>query len=244
MNTRTALLGLFVALTIVLASATVYESGIRTTLTSTTTVTQNNTFTQTSTVTILSSRTLTQTTTVTSTFDLTKALTDAYLSHIGAIESRNATALAAQYETNATLLGAVPGGVNDSFDGITNITRFYEETPANNSQALSCLLCLAFKAPFAVANETYSTTASNNDKTGNVMSHLVFYGNTSIDSGCYLLNIGPCKASIYIMGFDISYVLQGERWLISTESLTYFNAYGCISVSLSADGSVLYCPTL
>lgn len=39
MNTRTALLGLFVALTIVLASTTLYESGIRTTLTSTTTST-------------------------------------------------------------------------------------------------------------------------------------------------------------------------------------------------------------
>ncbi len=45
MNVRTALLGLFVALTIVLASTTVYESGIRTTLTSTSTST--NTFTST-----------------------------------------------------------------------------------------------------------------------------------------------------------------------------------------------------
>lgn len=59
LNARTALLGLFVALTIVLASTTVYESGTRTTLTSTSTSTIASTNTLTS--------TLTQTTTVTST---------------------------------------------------------------------------------------------------------------------------------------------------------------------------------
>jgi hypothetical protein len=235
LNARKALLGLFVALTIAFASTTVYESGIRTTVTST--ITSTSTAISVSTTT----STTTQTITVASTFDLPKALHDAYLSHIGAIDSRNATALAAQYETNATWMGAVPGGVRDSIVGITNITRFYEEAPVNNSQAVSCLLCLAFKAPFAVANETYSTTVSNDDKTGNVMSHLVFYGNTSIESGCYFPNIGPCKASIYIMGFDISYVLQGDRWLISTESLTYFNSYGCLTLTLSPDGSVLRC---
>jgi hypothetical protein len=54
LNARSALLGLFVALTIVLASTTVYESGIRTTLTSTSTST--NTLTSTpSTVTTTSS---------------------------------------------------------------------------------------------------------------------------------------------------------------------------------------------
>jgi hypothetical protein len=43
LNVRTSLLGLFVALTIVLASTTVYESGIRTTSTSTSTLTQYST---------------------------------------------------------------------------------------------------------------------------------------------------------------------------------------------------------
>ena len=45
MNARAALLGLFVALTIILASTTVYESGARTTLTST--ITSTSTLTQT-----------------------------------------------------------------------------------------------------------------------------------------------------------------------------------------------------
>jgi hypothetical protein len=57
LNSRSALLGLFVALTIVLASTTVYESGIRTTLTSTSTLTNTltSTLTQTSTKTTTSS---------------------------------------------------------------------------------------------------------------------------------------------------------------------------------------------
>jgi hypothetical protein len=58
LNVRTALLGLFVALTIVLASTTVYESGIRTTLTSTSTLTGTTTTattTSTSTITKTSS---------------------------------------------------------------------------------------------------------------------------------------------------------------------------------------------
>jgi hypothetical protein len=47
LNARSALLGLFVALTIVLASTTAYESGTRTTLTSTSTLTQTTTVTPT-----------------------------------------------------------------------------------------------------------------------------------------------------------------------------------------------------
>jgi hypothetical protein len=66
LNVRTALLGLFVALTIVLASATVYESGIRTTLTSTSTLMQNNIVTQTRMVTVNNTLTLTTTRTVSS----------------------------------------------------------------------------------------------------------------------------------------------------------------------------------
>jgi hypothetical protein len=52
LKVRSALLGLFMALTIVLASTTVYESGLRTTLTSTRTLT--STLTQTTTVTATS----------------------------------------------------------------------------------------------------------------------------------------------------------------------------------------------
>ena len=65
MNARSVLLALFVALTIVLASTTVYESGMRTTVTSTSTST--NTLTSTSTNTLTS--------TVTTTSTLTGAVT-------------------------------------------------------------------------------------------------------------------------------------------------------------------------
>jgi len=240
LNVRTGLLGLFVVLTIVFASTTAYESGIRTTLTSTSTAISVSTTTSTT----------TQTTTVTSMLDLTKALTDAYLSHIGAIVSQNATALAAQYEANATLLYASPqGGVfppslDGSVNGIANITRFYEgslQTNKNNSQYVSCVTCITLKVPFAVANETISITVSSNEKAGNVTSHLVFYGTLSF-GGCYVQGVGSCNTQAYALGFGISYVLQGDRWLISTESLAYVYVDKCITAYSSPDGSVFYCP--
>jgi hypothetical protein len=234
LNVRTGVLGLLVALTIVLASTTIYESGARTTVTSTSTTTSVSTVTSTT----------TQTTTFTSTVDLTKTLTDAYASHIGAIESRNATGLAAQYETNATLQYSVWNGsaeLSGSVGGTANITRFYGGEPTNMSQAVSCPTCIDLKAPFAVANETYSIMMSSDDKAGSIMSHLVFYGNDSVDGGCYVIGVGACNMDVYVMSFDISYVLHGGGWLISTESLTYINSSACMALSLSSDGSIVTC---
>jgi hypothetical protein len=232
-------MGLFAVLTILFASTTVYESGIRTTLTSTSTATSVSTTTSTT----------TQTTTVTSRLDLTKTITEAYLSHIGAIESQNATALAAQYETNATLLYASQGGVFPSFldgsvNGIANITRFYEgslQTNKNNSGYVSCVTCFDLKVPFAVANETISMTVSSDEKAGNVTSHLVFY--STVMTVCDDPGQGVyCNATWYAMGFDISFVLQGDRWLISTDRLMYIDNARCTGASSSLDGSVFYCP--
>ncbi len=231
-------------LTIVFASATVYESGIRTTLTSTSTATRTATSVSTTT------STTTQTTMVTSTLDLTKALTDAYLSHIGAIEFQNVTALTAQYETNANLLYASQGGVFPSFldgsvNGIANITRLYEGSLQENEnysyQYVSCLTCITLKVPFAVANETISVTVSSNEKAGNVTSDLVFYGNCPICS-FYVQGVGVSNIEAYAMGFHISYVLQGGRWLISTESQAYIYVDKCFTTYLSPYGSIFYCP--
>ncbi len=236
MNVKTALMGLFVVLTIVFASTTVYESGIRTTLTSTSTVTSVSTITSTT----------TETTTVTSTLDLTKALTDAYLSHIGAIESQNATALAAQYEANVTLyynITGLPSYLDGGVSGVANITRFYDgslQTNKNNSAYVSCLQCFELKVPFAAANETISITVSSNEKAGNVTSNLVFYGTTK--GGVYEEGVGLINTAGYAMGFNISYVFQGGRWLISTESLAYIYEDRCITSCLSPDGSIFYCP--
>jgi hypothetical protein len=224
LNARTALLGLFVVLTIALASTTVYESGIRTTLTSTSTSTSTAISVSITTTTETSVSTITTTSFV----NPTKVIEDAYLSHIGAIVSQNATALAAQYETNATLLYTMsPNGnpPNGSFHGSANITRFYEGS--------AFLL-----STYAVANETHSMTMSNDDKAGNVTSHLVFYGTNTH----HHIPGQQGFAFAYVIGLDLSYVLQGGRWLISTESLTYINAFGCPTEVLSPDGSVLTCP--
>jgi len=225
LNARTALLGLFVALTIIFASITIYESGTRTTLTSTSIST--STAIRISTVT----STTTQTTTVTSTFDLAKALTDAYLSHIAAVESGNMTALAAQYEANATLYATTQGGnFGYYFDGVANITSFYRGELSNQ-----CPPCFGVDFPFAgVANETYSLTTSKDLNAGNVTSQLILYGTG-----------GPFGQSTFTNGerFGISYLLQGDRWLISTESLTQISGGYCQMVSLTPDGVLICTPS-
>lgn len=206
--------------------------------TSTSVSTTTETLTATSVSTTTSTTTLT--TTFTSTFDPTKTLTDAYLSHIGAIESRNASALVSQYETNAMLQYPLSTGTAELFEGAANITRFYEEQPTNTSQAISCVTCIELKAPFALANETHSIIVSSDDKTGDVTSNLVFYGTISF-GGCYVQGVGSCDTQYYSIGFDISYVLQGNSWLISTEILTHISNAPCTTAYSSPDGSVFYC---
>ena len=80
-------------------------------------------------------------------------------------------------------------------------------------------------APFAVANVTYSATVSNDGEEGNVSSRLIFYGR---DTQCPAFAISfqcPGGTAFYsVTGFDISYVLQGDHWLISTENVTIINS--------------------
>ncbi|MDG6967151.1 MAG: hypothetical protein JRN58_03200 [Nitrososphaerota archaeon] len=232
MNARTALLGIFVALTIAFASTTIYESGIRASLTPTDTSTVTHTIVSTSMLTSVSVSTITTVSLV----DHTTALKDAYLSHIGAIETENATVLAAQYETNATLQATVIEMPPSGFDGIANITKFYEGN--------DCPKCFSdMKLPLSVANETYSLTMSGDLSTGNVTSRLIFYGTPNYRVS-YLG--GPPPSGTVVtdsVGFKISYVLQGDSWLISTESLTYYTGGLCQVLSLSPDG-VLTCPPL
>jgi len=199
------------------------------------TFTSVSTTTDTVTATSVSTTTTTTVSTIT-TFpvNLTATLADAYLSHVGAIESENATALASQYETNATLLVA-----SQSFDGSGNITGFYAENP--------CSICFLADGPFYpyshdVANDTYSIAMSNSTlKTGTVTSHLILYGDAT-HACCY--PSFSSNAYYYIIGFDVSYVLQGDRWLISTESLTDSGLNYCDAISISPDGNVFTCQGL
>ena len=234
LNVRTALLGLFVALTIVFASTTAYESSVRTTLPST------RTSIITSTLTAISVSTSVSTTTMTPTLNSTGELKDAYLSHISAIESESALVLAAQYEISATLTlvygGQLAGFANVTDGGIPNITRFFETGGPLTGDPLT--------APFSVANVTYSATLSQDGSQGNVASRLIFYGK---DTQCPAYAISfqcPSGTAFYaVTGFDISYVLQGGRWLISTENMSITHEDMCVPVSISPDGSVLTCPT-
>jgi hypothetical protein len=151
--------------------------------------------------------------------------------------------LAAQYETNATLQYSLWNGTTEltgGFDGVANITRFLVEDPAKLPQGYYCDTCFDLKAPFGVANETHSMMVSSDDEAGDVTSHLLFWGVQS-PGACYQPGVGSCVAGYFLMGFDISYVLQGDHWLISTENLTYGGSGGCTSASSSPNGSVFYC---
>jgi len=171
--------------------------------------------------------------------NLTATLADAYLSHIGAIESQNATTSAAQYETNATLLVVsllfLPVvNINTTYDGSANITRFYAESP--------CSICFLvdgsyYPASNAVANDNYSIAVSNGGSTGRVTSHFILYG---FASGVCCYTSGTA-AYYYGFGFDMSYVLQGGHWLISTESQTVTSMDYCAAFSMSPDGNVFTC---
>lgn len=188
--------------------------------------------TTTDTVTATSVSTIT--TTAFPSVNLTATLADAYLSHIGAIESQNATALAAQYDANATLqVGS--NRLNGSYD----ITRFYAENP--------CSICFLvdghpfYPASSSVANDTYSAGLTNSGSTGRVTSYLKLYGGAS-GACCY-----PSFTSnsyCFVIGFDMTYVLQGDRWLISTESLTDNGLTYCDAITVSPDGSVLTCQSV
>lgn len=241
MNVRTALLGVFVALTIVFASTTVYESVIRTTIIATST----STATATSVSTITSTSVSVSTVTTASSATLTKPLTDAYFSHIGAIVSANGTALAAQYETNATLLYDFPDATpsHSSYNGTINIQYFYGRGFPGDVLTYNMGLQAFPTYNIAVANDTYSIVISNDLSAANVTSHLVFYGN---DPECPIATVDfQCPsgtAYYYVMAFVVSYVLHGDRWLISTENVTNINNGLCVPASLSADGSVFTCP--
>ena len=114
MNARSALLGLFVALTIVLASTTVYESGTRTTLTSTSTSTDTST------------STLTQTTTVTSTTRLTtSALFSSVLLGNTALVLNSSDGLGLTIQVEPSLNGSYTFTVRESnlLNSVNNVTE-------------------------------------------------------------------------------------------------------------------------
>jgi len=173
------------------------------------------------------------TVTTSSAVNLSASLASAYLSHIGAIESQNATTLAAQYETNATLITdgyRFGSSVNATYHGVGNITSFYAENP--------CSICslpygVSYPNSHSVANQTYSAAYHGGD-TGSVTSSLVLYAGGSC---CY--PIATTGVYYYAVSFEMTYVLQGDRWLISTESQTAGGGDFCTTYSFA--GSTLYC---
>lgn len=123
---------------------------------------------------------------------------------------------------------------NTTYDGSGNITRFYAENPCS-----ICFLAYGsfFPASNAVANDAYSIAMSNGGNAGKVTSHFILYGFAS-GVCCYA---SGTTAYYYDFGFDMSYVLQGGHWLISTESQTVTGMDYCSAATLSPDGNVFTC---
>jgi hypothetical protein len=119
LNARTALLCLFVTLTVVLASTTVYESGTRTTLTSTST----------------STSTLTQTTTVTSTTRLTTALFSSVLLGNTALVLNSSDHLGLSLQAEPDLNGnyTFTVRVSNLLNSVNNVTEADEWNPTQDS---------------------------------------------------------------------------------------------------------------
>jgi hypothetical protein len=120
-NARTALLGLFVALTIVLASTTVYESGARTTVLASTTVYESGART-----TVTSTSTLTQTMTVTSTTRLTtSALASSVLLGDTALVLNSSDGLGLTIQVEPSLKGNYTFTVRESnlLNSVNNVTE-------------------------------------------------------------------------------------------------------------------------
>jgi hypothetical protein len=105
MNVRTALLGLFMALTIVLASTTFYESTSKTTITSTSTQTE------------------------TSTTTLQPPVMPSVYEWVYYLQSRDANSLASMYavRANITWTGDIPG-IAGTYEGRGNIEILYGST--------------------------------------------------------------------------------------------------------------------
>jgi hypothetical protein len=210
LNARSALLGLFVALTIVLASTTVYESGTRTTLTSTSTST--NTLTS----------TLTQTTTVTSTTRVTMStLFSSVFGTPAAFVLNSSDGLGLSLQVEPSLNGNYTITVRESnfLNSVNNVTEADEWKYTQDS-----LACgpdpYTNPVVFAVVQGRYGQNNYTSSKA------LPFY-NTG--------NLYPC-GEVKILGGPYAYAFQPLSDAFSFPSGSTQPEIGAASVTISTSG--------
>jgi hypothetical protein len=173
---------------------------------------------------------VTSTSTITSTvtLDLTQQVSDAYLTHLQAIESQNMTTLVGEYTGNATLgmftnnpTGGMGGGINGQ------VEKFYAQSMFSGHPTVD------------FANESYTTTISSNESAATIHANLTYYGE-SLYGPC---GNNPCTVYVDNARLTINFVRVGGDWLISNEYWYNVNGVdGCKSFSKLPCSTLLSSP--
>jgi hypothetical protein len=175
--------------------------------------------------------TVTSTSTITSTvtLDLTQQASDAYLTHLQAIESQNMTTLVGEYTDNATLgmftnnpTGGMGGGTDHG-----EVEKFYAQTFFSGHPTVD------------FANESYTTTISSNESAATIHANLTYYGE-SLYGPC---GDNPCAFYADNARLTINFVRVGGDWLISNEYWYNVNGIdGCQSFNKPPCSTLLSSP--
>jgi hypothetical protein len=209
LNVRSALLGLFVALTIVLASTTVYESGARTTLTSTSTRTQTTTVTISSP--ISSTTRLTMSTLFSSVFGTPAAFV---------LNSSDGLGLSLQVEPSPDGNYTITVRESNLLNSVNNVTEADEWKYTQDSQTPCGPDPYTNPVVFAVVQGRYGQDNYTSSKA------LPFY-NTG--------NLYPC-GEVKILGGPYAYAFQPLSDAFSFPSGSTQPEIGAASVTISTSG--------
>jgi hypothetical protein len=163
----------------------------------------------------ISLRTETITSTATSTIDSTQSVSAAYAAYLRNLKSENTTGLAAEYESQASLVwgyapstGADEGGRR--IVGVANITQLFYSNFCPS-------LCLFDTVN--LANETHVVSIAGNGTEATLDSNITIYGNSTGGTnppGFYTRSYADTAA------LNFSYVLAADgNWLISNETWIY-----------------------
>jgi hypothetical protein len=161
--------------------------------------------TATTTVDQTTTQTVTNISTTTVTINSTQEVMSAFAAHLRGIESRNVTALVAQYESNATLdLVCSPNGLGGVYTGAYNINILYPvmfNSPGINFTDFSPGVFANVKGETTV-NSTFNAQGSESGPTITAFSG----GANLTESWTSSVRLGA------------SYVNVGNSWLISSET--------------------------
>jgi hypothetical protein len=149
----------------------------------------------------------------------TSDVTSAYLALLESLNVENATALASEFENNATvqILGGNPSTFAGLYVGSANISAIYQFMLSSRDGFASVNL----------ANETHTISFSASGNQAVVVSNFTMYGNDTAFS--YRIEPGSAvSAYVTNVNLQLTYVHQGNDWFISKETwnFTSFELHG------------------